>query len=780
MKIKYLTNKFFDTQDKETKFDNLIEKDTGAIKQRRIDILCLKTAIARFLSSGLKDDAFDVYFCFSEIYSLFGKGYECNTKGLLNILGDHEVKAGSFKDSFRDHYSHSVYVFSLGLAIYNLNNNFSTAFKNSLKLSSTKTADDEFLYRWGMVSLFHDIGYPFEIAFESIAAYSKAVLPDLVYKDDIGRNIFVPRVTFEDIDKFIDFSTEEKKVLSVLKFDNRYKKNAHTLLAYKISQMMGLSYNAVFNELSNRVKNSKAFTDHGYFSGIIMLKKLLEGDKLTEDYLDTYLDTCAAIMLHTGFWFRSLSMLKNKDSQQKLGLDTPLVFLINLCDELQIFDRIGYGAKSKKEPLPLRCYLDDKNGLEVAYAFSVDSLEFDKENGNKEGTFITKKLFGGTEITEKDGERKEKVVKGVKCQIERLDLSDFGAITIYPEIRKKYPLEVHHTSTCFYKSILCLARNIHKKYSNSDTYNKLEASWNALTLEQKMWNISPAKSYAGKLNKIGYFYDDRDLLLEKVEELTEEQIEELAILEHDRWEQERRDTGWVYEDYDANNETLRKSKRLERKHNCLVPYNDLSENDKDKDRNVIRYIIPNLISEGFCVYNTSQKRTQKPVKHIGIKGHSSLTRIDENKIEAEIKRILQKHASNKDYDTVIMTGCAEGFDTLATSVAMDLGLKIKVVIPFGLSNPLESNRPVMKKLKGYSNKTVIQLPQLTTVLEGVEESEIKFMDFTKYIAANSDHIIFGYNQQAKHGVHGTKYTKELSEKYGKARDIIKLENFMQN
>ena len=108
MIISEITDEFF-----KGNFDKSTQKEKEA---RQIDRLCLQNAIKRFLSSGSKDDAFDVYYCFCEIFHVFGNGFCDNTKNLLDILADHEIKAGGFNDKHRDHYSHTVYVFALGIS----------------------------------------------------------------------------------------------------------------------------------------------------------------------------------------------------------------------------------------------------------------------------------------------------------------------------------------------------------------------------------------------------------------------------------------------------------------------------------------------------------------------------------------------------------------------------------------------------------------------------------------------------------------------------------------
>ena len=75
----------------------------------------------------------------------------------------------------RDHFSHSVYVFALGLAIYETNENFRRAFDRFYHITAdadrgggSRRAAHFFLEYWGMTALFHDIGYPFELTFEQV------------------------------------------------------------------------------------------------------------------------------------------------------------------------------------------------------------------------------------------------------------------------------------------------------------------------------------------------------------------------------------------------------------------------------------------------------------------------------------------------------------------------------------------------------------------------------------------------------------------------------------
>lgn len=153
--LRVLTARFFD------KLGNTGKKDNN-------DLLCFRNAVSDFLISGKKDDAFTVFFCYSEIFRLLGSGYD-NIRKLIEMLSDHEFHSGELLSKHRDHYSHSVYVFSLGLAIYASDGVYRRTFNEFYGLKQDEYYT--FLYLWGLTSLFHDIGYPFQLAHEQVKNY---------------------------------------------------------------------------------------------------------------------------------------------------------------------------------------------------------------------------------------------------------------------------------------------------------------------------------------------------------------------------------------------------------------------------------------------------------------------------------------------------------------------------------------------------------------------------------------------------------------------------------
>ena len=102
-----------------TDYRNSITKD--------VDRICLERAIYKFALSGSRDDAFDVYMTFCEIFKPFGTSYN-NISVMLEVLAEHEMNASSLMMKHRDHYSHSVYVFMIGIAIFSQNESIKNAF----------------------------------------------------------------------------------------------------------------------------------------------------------------------------------------------------------------------------------------------------------------------------------------------------------------------------------------------------------------------------------------------------------------------------------------------------------------------------------------------------------------------------------------------------------------------------------------------------------------------------------------------------------------------------
>ncbi len=82
-------------------------------------------------------------------------------------------------------------------------------------------------------------------------------------------------------------------------------------------------------------------------------------------------------------------------------------------------------------------------------------------------------------------------------------------------------------------------------------------------------------------------------------ELDPELLERLAEAAHDVWMKGKLRDGWKY------GPAVDKEKKM---HNCLVPYSQLSEADKESDRDLVRGIPQILAAAGLTISPVDRER----------------------------------------------------------------------------------------------------------------------------------------------------------------------------
>ena len=173
--------------------------------------------MAKFIDSGVAEDAYTVYYAFIEMF--IGEGGK--SQSMVELLSEFESNASSLLMSHRDHYSHSVYVFALGLAIYETNAWFRQVFSNYYHFADGGEGHESacaFLEYWGLAALFHDIGYPFEIPFEQILAYF-----EVDRKKRGPESVFI---AYKNVNPLIRIEDTEREKLKTL-YDGREFREYH-------------------------------------------------------------------------------------------------------------------------------------------------------------------------------------------------------------------------------------------------------------------------------------------------------------------------------------------------------------------------------------------------------------------------------------------------------------------------------------------------------------------------------------------------------------------------
>ena len=523
--------------------------------QMDINRLCLEHELEKFLDSAATQDAYTVFYCFLEIF--FGNYGRYKKK--VELLSEYESNGSSLLMKHRDHYAHSVFVFALGLAIYETNENFRRTFNSYYHFDQESSkAAHFFLEYWGMTSLFHDIGYPFELTFEQVIAFFES--------DDDDRAANNPFVVYKNMKTMTQLSPRARE-----HFEKMYGRKFDTideLLAFDLTRKLGPFYGFSEEYLLETLKRKPVmpesfcgYMDHAYFSALLlyhMLEETMEADTnegnriRPQIFQPAHVDALGAILLHYDLYTYSIASGENI-SKPKFSMDMhPMAWLLLLCDELQCWDRTAYGRNSRKELHPMAVEFDfSKNRIFARYLY--DEKEQDKidkylwayvawkQNGRR-GTRPKLKAYSEMANEEKSFVRNiEQIVDTAAAPITvACDTAPVnrGIKQIY--LSGSSFLHIHDFA------VALNARFAPSEDEEDDDMERsiMEKDFSALSLEYKLSNINQVKSFGRYLNEIHCFYTDRQVDFDMLEEFTPEQIRRIAPLEHERWLREHQSMGW--------------------------------------------------------------------------------------------------------------------------------------------------------------------------------------------------------------------------------------------
>ena len=600
--------------------EDLEDLDGTSLKERQIpsnfqmdiDRRCLEIAVHRFLESGVAKDAFDVYFCFLEMFI----GSYKKTKKMIEMLSEFETNASSLLMKHRDHYSHSVYVFLIGLAFYDKSASFREAYRNAYRglfAADGLDADNDhdlaahFLKYWGLSSLFHDTGYPFELSFEQVKSYFgdsikdvpfarynmnhytkpkigdasgklKRLLPeecdgegDVFLKDGaVDLNRFLADVLYRELGE--DYAYDRESGKKFQKFEEYAAEQKHPS-AYSYRDYL-------YDVLRMKPKHPEKFDgyiDHAYFSAIILMVTLMDVlDK--EDLHPMFSHAFTAILLHNSLYKFSITKYTDdavNDGRHFALQKHPLAYLLMLCDELQCWDRTSYGQNSRGEVHPFDCELIfEENRIRATYLFDEEAYaengRIRKEYEDVRGTF--KKL---------DADHgKSKFLKDIENIISINGDDSFGLrngieLIVDRRFERNRRFRNSYLSESSFIHLYKFAVLVHKM-NHLDEYESgqedvLESEFEKLSLEYKILHVSRTKKFAKILGEIGCFYTDRPMDLEIVRSFGNELDDTMGPIEHERWLWEHWITGWRH----APGEVLEKAAK-----DCGLEYGIVREMTK--------------------------------------------------------------------------------------------------------------------------------------------------------------------------------------------------------
>ena len=614
--------------------------------QMDLDRLCLERTLGDFLEMGTAQKAYLVFFCYLEMY--WGKD-SAQPRGMIELLSAFEQNASTLLYSHRDHFVHSVYVFAMGLAIYQQSEVYRKKYmdRNGFQPAQRREAAHHFLKYWGFTALLHDLGYPFEVAYCQINDYyKKQSIPSFYISYLKGKKgpansleeSYAPlyQALFRSTVP-VDPDPSKKRLL---RFTSRLLTRARARVNKTTPKPSEIAVNDVFadaltqrlyqshhecpdyeeyREKEHRYDTEDTYSaylkacldgklsdpehmDHAYFSAYLLLHQLWNPGQ--KKYPTDYLDALTAILLHNSlFKYTIMKDVQIRTDYPKMSIDVhPLAFLLMLCDELQCWNRFGYGKKTKTENHPIDCELTFKdNQITAKYIFD-QRFETDPIN-KKTGTY--RKFCGSSSPYPFE----EELGKLLALNIMSTDDASLTLNVETPAFRgcAEQRDTLSHSS---FLDLFRIATLINAEYRTRDEtyteYHETEARseitfteqkrmeyFDQLSLEYKLSNLYQVQRYAENLEKNGMFFTDRPVAYQKAEIFNKEILEKIGKQKHDDWAKEKEAMGWRHgKDYHASDlldtEVNDRRERLREHQYIDCPFDQLSEADKVKDTNPIK------------------------------------------------------------------------------------------------------------------------------------------------------------------------------------------------
>jgi hypothetical protein len=531
----------------------------------------LLTSIRNFINNESAMNAENVYTLYMDLYRSLDDEDGSPLLDMIDVMKHYEIKASVFTENQRDHYIHSVNVFLLGLRIYLSNEKVRRAFWDAYGNNGFASEDELFLFIWGHASLFHDIGYPIEISHNQAKSFINSLsglCPDnpqmkiVLGFDPIGGLL---KVDGEDgpYNSIIDVQIEGSGTIGL----SRHGETEECIRNYPLTMF------------ENR------FSDHGFFSSLIVARCYSmvsrKNSRVKGIYVEHIPSVCSAILMHNLY---PQSLVKRNGFPPLTLEESPLTYLLILCDELQEWNRKGYGFgnANRIHPKTSDMVIDDRR-LRLNYCFNEGEIS------QKSSEEKTDKLYRYLDI-------REAFPEGLQITCSLSDIAD----KLLSDLDKNAKTNVPRLLS---EQILQIAKEIHDDYNRhrmeENPGGELEyPEWDSLTQDLKYSNMDQALDMPRKLDAIGCHIEKGEGGLSK---FNDDERLILSIMEHERWMNEKISNGWVY------------GKEKDVAHRIspyLVPWDDLPQDIQERDTEAIDNMIPILKGLGFKVVRNAGETSE--------------------------------------------------------------------------------------------------------------------------------------------------------------------------
>ncbi|MEC0093208.1 hypothetical protein [Paenibacillus macquariensis] len=308
-----------------------------------------------------------------------------------------EIKRRISYDKQTDHTAHTLYLFFLGIWVYDNIPSLRTPIDDSIKSSNPIHM---FLFQWTYASLLHDIGYLFSEVLEKDAEEpsSVSIFDSLFNIDSIKRyagitskenNVKLEELwrTFEEKYKITPICTKNSMVDIIHQLDHipwlvdlglKTVSGLDALMETNINESTIRDFSI---SMATEGYSGNTVVDHGVASGLMLLKyssiwywicnEAKNKDSSLHEELTKYYKYPLNVFIRHVIPACKATAYHNLTNTKFNLTDNPMLFLAVLCDELQVWDRFLSGRK----------YID--NWSTVEHCMSEDVL-VEKENSSKE------------------------------------------------------------------------------------------------------------------------------------------------------------------------------------------------------------------------------------------------------------------------------------------------------------------------------------------------------------------------------------------------------------
>ena len=141
-----------------------------------------------------------------------------------------------------------------------------------------------------------------------------------------------------------------------------------------------------------------------------------------------------------------------------------------------------------------------------------------------------------------------------------------------------------------------IAKAVHEEYCKSNPGSRYDTPWEILPDDIQQANRDQASEFTRYVDLLGLVVVSDEKNADSIEQLTDEQIETVAKRIHEVWAKSKEAAGWKYGAVRDDEIKL---------HPMLIPYSELSEEEKYKDRDIAQSIVPLLRTAGVIVAKKS-------------------------------------------------------------------------------------------------------------------------------------------------------------------------------